>query len=105
MKHLKMGPGSPEIPDRQWAFTELVTLRPHQGGFMRSAITTEQLGSRVPKGTLLGEVVSLYTFEILERVEDPFESSILILGRESVTKVDPGDYGYMIANAASAREV
>jgi predicted deacylase len=105
MKHLNMIPGTPEIPDGQWVFTELVTLRPHQGGFMKSAISTEQLGSRVPKGTLLGEVVNPYTFEILERVEAPFESSILILGRELVTKVDPGDYGYMIANAATATEV
>jgi uncharacterized protein len=105
MKHLKMLPGTPEIPEKQWRFTELATLRPHQGGILRSAITTEQLGSRVPKGTLLGEVISPYTFEVLERIETSFDSSILILGRELVTKVDPGDYGFMVANAASAEEV
>jgi predicted deacylase len=105
MKHLGMIPGSPEIPARQWVFTELVTLRPHHGGFMRSAIKTEQLGSRVPKGTLLGEIVNPYSFEVLERVEAPFEASILILGRESVTKVDPGDYGYMVANGATAEQI
>jgi hypothetical protein len=104
MKQLEMIPGSPEVPEQQWIFTELATLRPHHGGFMKSAITTEQLGSRVPRGTLLGEVVNPYTFQVLERIEAPFDSSILILGRELVTKVDPGDYGYMVANAASARE-
>jgi len=43
------------------------------------------------------------TFEVLEEVKAPFEPSILVLVRESVTKVDPGDYGFMVANAATAQ--
>jgi predicted deacylase len=105
MKHLGMISGTPEVPERQWIFTELVTLRPHCGGFLASRVTADQLGTRVAKGTVLAEIVSPYTFETLESVEAPFESTILILVRDSVTRVDPGDYGFMVANGATAKEL
>jgi uncharacterized protein len=105
MKHLGMLPGEPEIPDRQWVFSGLATLRPHHGGFLRSHIKTEQLGSWVPKGTQLGEIISPYSFEVLEVISAPYDESILILGRESLTKVDPGDFGFMVADSTTANEV
>jgi hypothetical protein len=105
MKHLSMIPGSPEIPDEQWVFTKLVTVRPHSGGILKSRIKTEQLRSRVPGGTVLGEIYNPYTFEVLETLTAPFAESILILGRESVTKVDPGDFGFMVADAATAERI
>jgi hypothetical protein len=42
---------------------------------------------------------------VLEVVEAPFDPSLLVLVREPVTKVDPGDYGFMVANGATARPV
>ena len=57
----------------------------------------------MPKGTTLGRILNPYTFEVLEEVKAPFEPSILVLVRESITKVDPGDYGFMVANAATAQ--
>jgi len=38
---------------------------------------------------------------VLERLEAPFDPSILVLVRDSVTRVEAGDYAYMIANGAS----
>jgi hypothetical protein len=35
-------------------------------------------------------------------VTTPFDPSLLVLVREAVTKVDPGDYGFMVANGATA---
>ncbi len=103
LKQLGMRDGTPELPPRRTLITELITLRPHHGGFMYSNMKVGQLGSSVPKGTTLGRILSPYTFEVLEEVKAPFEPSILVLVRESITKVDPGDYGFMVANGATAQ--
>jgi predicted deacylase len=102
MRQLNMIPGRPARPGRQWIFDRLVTLRPHQGGSLRSRIKVEQLGSRVPGGTVLGEVRHSATFDLLETIRAPFDSSILILAREGVSTIGAGDYAYMIGDAASA---
>jgi predicted deacylase len=74
----------------------LVTLRPHQGGLFVPSVTVPDLGSVVPRGHLLGQVFNPYTFEELERFEAPFARSILILLRGAVSRVELGDYAYMI---------
>lgn len=102
MKKLGMLEGEPERPAEQVIVDELIILRPHHGGLMLSEALPERLGEAVPKGTVLGRVVDPYTFEELEVVTATFEPSLLVLVRESVTKVDPGDYGFMIANGAGA---
>jgi predicted deacylase len=102
MKKLGMLPGEPEVPERQVVVTELVVLRPHHGGLMLSEVEPARLGEEVAKGTVLGRIVSPYTFEELETVTAPFDPSLLVLVREAVTKVDPGDYGFMVANGATA---
>jgi predicted deacylase len=102
MKQLEMLPGEPEVPERQVVVEELVVLRPHQGGLMISNVDATRLGESVSQGTELGQVVSPYTFEVLEVVTAPFDSTLLVLVREPMTKVDPGDYGFMVANGATA---
>ena len=42
------------------------------------------------------------TFEELEVITAPFDPSLLVLVREPMTKVDPGDYGFIIADGATA---
>ena len=105
MKRLEMLPGDPELPPRQVVVDELVVLRPHQGGLMISNVGAERLGEEVAAGTELGRVVSPYTFEVLETVKAPFDPTLLVLVREPMTKVDPGDYGFMVANGATAGPV
>lgn len=102
MKQLGMIPGQPEPATRQMVVTNLVTLRPHHGGFLYPEVALDQLTTEVAGGTVLGRVVSPYTFETLETIVAPFDRSVLVLLREHVTKVDPGDYGFMVADADSA---
>jgi predicted deacylase len=102
MKKLEMLPGKPERPAQQVVVDELIVLRPHHGGLMLSEVEPARLGESVARGTVLGRIVSPYTFAELETVTAPFEPSLLVLVRESVTKVDPGDYGFMVANGATA---
>jgi hypothetical protein len=72
---------------------------------MISHVEPERLGASVAESTELGRIVDPYTFQVLEVVEAPFDPSLLVLVREPVTKVDPGDYGFMVANGATARPV
>jgi uncharacterized protein len=51
---------------------------------------------------VLADIVSPYTFEVLETMTVPFDDNIVVLCRNVVTPIHPGDYGFMIANRASA---
>jgi predicted deacylase len=105
MKHLGMLEGTPERPPRQTVVPEITTLRPGHGGLLYSQLTTGQINQEIPKGTLLGRVVSPYTFETLEELRAPFERNVVLLLRTGTTPVNPGDYAYMFGNLAGARTV
>ena len=102
MKQLGMLPGRPELPPTQVVVSELADLKPHQGGLMLSRYGPEQLGQAVGAGQELARVVSPYSFDVLEEINAPFEPSLLVLVREALTKVEPGDFGFMVANGATA---
>jgi predicted deacylase len=104
MRQLDMLEGDPEPAPKQRIVTEMRTLRPHHGGLLVSEVRPDQLGQSVAGGSLLGTVRHPSTFEVLERIEAPFDPSILVLVRDSVTRVEPGDYGFMVANGATAED-
>lgn len=105
MRHLGMIDGRLELPDRQTVLREIATLRPGHGGLMHSELGTDTLGLEIPRGTLLGRVVSPYTFETLEELRAPFPRNVVLLLRPGITAVNPGDYGYMLGNLDGARTV
>jgi hypothetical protein len=59
-------------------------------------------GQGLGAGTALADIVSPYSFEVLETMTAPFDENIVVLCRNFVTRIHPGDYGFMIANRASA---
>lgn len=99
MKHLKMIEGQPILPPSVKIVTDMRVIRPHFGGLLYPGITLKDIGQIIPKDTLLGTVVNPYTFETLEAIRSPFERGLVILLRGAITKVHPGDYAYMIADA------
>ena len=105
MRALGMCDGEPDLPEQQLLVDEIAILRPHQGGIMLSSLGPERLGEAVPRGTELARILSPYTFDVLETLIAPFEPTLLVLVREQITKVDPGDYGFMVANGATATPV
>ncbi len=106
LKAIGMLDGEPEtIVERQTVMTELVTLRPSTGGAMISHFTPDRLGEVVKGGTVLGQVIDPYTFDVVEELVAPFESNILVLTREGYTRTTPGDYGFMVANADNTTTV
>ncbi|MEZ4570473.1 MAG: succinylglutamate desuccinylase/aspartoacylase family protein [Thermomicrobiales bacterium] len=77
---------------------ELAVIRPHHGGLLVPEIGIDRIGDRVDGGTLLGTVVNAQTFEPLEEIRAPFERSLMVLLRGVTTRIEAGDYAYIIAN-------
>jgi predicted deacylase len=103
MRQLGMLGGEIVRPPRQTIVTEMAVVRPRFGGMLHPAIGLDQLGQEVTGETVLGRVLSPHTFEVLEEIRSPFERGYMILLRGAMMRVHPGDYGYMVANAATAR--
>lgn len=100
MKYLKMIEGEIKLPPRQVAVTPELNLRPKHGGLLVSNMTIADLGTIVPKGTVLGTLVSPYSFEVLDEIEAPFDENLLIAANygEPFTKVLPGEFVYIVAD-------
>ena len=103
MKQLGMLDGEVVRPRRQTVVTEMAVIRPRFGGMLHPEIGLDQLGKEVRGGTLLGRVLSPHTFETLEEIRAPFDLGYMILLRGGMMRVHPGDYGYMVADAETAR--
>lgn len=96
LRHLSNLPGDPQPAVSPTIVTNLHTLRPHHGGLLVPEVRTTDLGTIVPRGHILGRIFSPYTFEELEVFTAPFERTVLILLRGTVTHVQIGDYAYML---------
>jgi len=103
MRQLGMLDGEIVRPQKQTIVTEMAVIRPRVGGMLHPAVGLDQLGKEVGGDTVLGRVLSPHSFEVLEEIRSPFERGYMILLRGAMMRVHPGDYGYMVANAASAR--
>jgi uncharacterized protein len=101
-RYLGMLPGEVVRQPGQRIITDLRVLSPKQGGIMLSEFVPERLGEEIPRGTVLGRVLSPYTFDELEVIVAPFDRTLLVLTRPAYTNVAPGDYGFMVADAATA---
>lgn len=102
MKHLGMIEGKLELPKEQLIFEEVSYTRPSHGGLLYPNTFVKDLGTIVPKDYLFGTVVSPYSFKELERIVTPFRDNVIILVRNSITKVHPGDFAYMSGNMETA---
>jgi predicted deacylase len=101
LKRFGMIDGEPELPEQQILFDEMAWLRPAAGGILYPEVALDRLGGVVVRGELLGRVVSAATYEVLEELRAPFERGYLVLLRASLSRVNPGDFAYMVGNADS----
>jgi predicted deacylase len=99
LRCLKVLPGETRPAPEQVLLHELSIIRPHNGGILVPKVHVSDLGIEVPGGTVLGEIYSPYTFELLETIKAPFERSLLVLLRDNLAPINPGSYMYMIGNA------
>ncbi len=101
LRHVGVLDGTVERRSGQVLMREMKVMRPRFGGICvpRKPLTPGQL---LPEGTALADIVSPYTFQVLETMAAPFAENIVVLCRNYVTRIHPGDYGFMIGNAATA---
>jgi hypothetical protein len=104
LMHFDMLDGDAEPAAQQVTFTKMQTLRPHCGGILHPEVGLDRLRGRVEGGELLGRIFSPLTFETIEEFSSPFDGYLLLL-RAAAAPISPGDFAYMIADAASSEVV
>jgi predicted deacylase len=105
MKDLAMIPGEPGLPDQQILVKEMSMLRIGHGGLFYPAVRLSQLGQVVPRGTLLGSVISTHSLKELETLRAPYGRTLLILVRDALSRVQPGDFAYFLGNMGSSETI
>lgn len=103
LRHLGMIEGA-AAPPRQIQFDLKARreIRPRHSGYLVSHFQRPQeLGQLVKGGTVLGEVIDLYTYEVLEKLVAPFDG-YLFFSRYSGA-VGGGTQAFALAEAAAAR--
>jgi len=100
LRSIGMLPGEPEPRPAQTILREIAIIRPTHGGLSVPHVTG--MNAKVAGGTTLGRIVSPYTFETLETFTSPFARGITVLLRQNPTRIQPGDYLYMIGNLDTA---
>jgi uncharacterized protein len=83
-------------PERQLVYKTSHRVNPTRGGILRSRHGADRLATAVERGTLLGEVVSPYTFEVLEELRAPVDGLLFYVARDY--PVHPGDWAYGVAS-------
>ncbi|MCL4499715.1 MAG: succinylglutamate desuccinylase/aspartoacylase family protein [Chloroflexi bacterium] len=107
MTHLGMIEGRPKLPKRQLLISPENNLRPSHGGLLFSNYDRTAIGKVVPKGTLLGTVVSPYSFEALEEIRAPYDQNMIIAvtHHRPFSRVNTGNYGFIVSDMATAEWV
>ena len=102
MIHVGMMDGEIVLPAKQYMLHRRVLIRPKNGGLFVPEVGFEKLSKNVPGGTVLGRVISPHTFEELESFVAPYDDTTLIMMRGVLSRVNPGDYGYILGDWSSA---
>lgn len=97
LRQLGALPGEPLRRDDQRVVDALDIIRPRHGGIIVPGVGAGQLGRVVEGGTILGTVYNAQTFEELEVIRAPHPRTLMILTRGAVSRIEAGDYGYMVA--------
>lgn len=106
MIHLGMLDGEVVLPRKQVMLSGPRTLlAPRHGGLFVPVIGFDRLGATVARGTVLGRVYSPHTFELLEELAAPYDETVVIMLRGALSRVNPGDYAYILCNGASAEPI
>jgi predicted deacylase len=97
MKQYGMIEGEPVLPDKQFITQPPRTeLRPKNGGIVFPEFSLEEYPDQiVPAGTVLGRLVSPYTFEQLEEFVAPWEAAVSLWCVDQ-RRFNPGAFAYIL---------
>ncbi len=101
LRHAGALPGPVEHRPCQLLLNEIKVMRPRHGGL---CIPARQLtpGTWLDGGEKLADIVSPHSFDTLETMTTPFERNVVVLTRNYATRINPGDYAFMMGNGATA---
>lgn len=106
MKGLGMVDGEPALPETQLVMRPPRVLpRIRHGGFFEPVRGVEILSTVVEGGTVLGQLFDLHRAELLDEMVAPYEQSAMLSVRTTRGRANPGDYGYIIANAGDGETI
>jgi predicted deacylase len=101
LRYIGALPGDVEKMPRQILLNDVKTMRPRAGGLCYP--TPPQAPGTILEGHVkLAEIINPHTFETLETIFAPFERNVVVLSRNYVTRINPGDYMFMIGDLATA---
>mgnify|MGYP001060194314 CR=1 FL=1 len=92
MRKFGMLPGANPPRRRHLEFAAKVRVNPRFGGILYPVREREELGREVTEGELLAQVISPYTFEVLEELRAPFDGYLAWISRWY--PVRPGDWAF-----------
>lgn len=101
MKVIEMVEGTPQTGGTRVVVKTGRAVKPEHGGLFIPQIDLDLMGKTVPGGTLLGKVVSPYSFEVLHELLAPYDKTEIMQIRNRISKVHPGDYAYIVGDGAS----
>ena len=104
MRKLGMLQGEVQLPRCQVIVSPETRCQPAHGGLLDAAVTRRDIGTVLPRGKVLGRVISPYTFEILDEIRAPYAQNFLVSASDSYPyqRVNPGDQGFHVADYATA---
>lgn len=91
------------MPDKQFLMYERYLVRMDHGGIYIPEVDVNVLSTMVEGNTLLGRVIDPHSADVIQEVRAPYEQSAILMMRTSMTRVNPGDYGFIISDGASGR--
>jgi hypothetical protein len=101
LRHAGVLPGTVEKRQKQLLLREIKVMRPRHGGLCVPARTLKP-ADWINGGDVLADIVSPHTLETLETMTAPFARSVVVLTRNYATRINPGDYAFMMGNGATA---
>ena len=93
------------LPKRQYLMRRRVLVRPANGGLFIPEVGFERLGTVVEGGTVLARVISAHSFEEYDVFTAPYEETVMIMMRGELSRVNPGDYAYILGDLSSAEVI
>lgn len=89
------------MPEKQLLMRQRYLVRIDHGGLFIPEVGVEALSTIVEGGSVLGRVVDPHANEVIQTIRAPYEQSAILMMRTGMTRVNPGDYGYIISDAGT----
>jgi len=97
--------GQLKLPKRQMVLDGYVGIAPAHGGLLCPEVTRNDIGRVFQKDQHLGTVINPYTFELLDKLQMPYEKTVILEVKDAVpfSHIEPGasDVGFGVGDGGT----